>query len=116
MAEVVGNGGSITFTNLTAGVKNWTLDYTSDVEEITDFADGTAKTFLPTLTSWTATAEANWDSANTAAPGDSASLTLTVDGSNTYSGTAILIGMSVSEPVGGVVTVTYSFQGTGALT
>ena len=54
MAEVTGVGGSITFTNLTAGVKSWTLDYTGDAPEITDFADSN-RTYTAGLTVWTAT-------------------------------------------------------------
>lgn len=116
MAEVAGYGGSITFTNLTAGVKNWSLSYNADALETTDFSDSGNRTYIAGLKGWTATVEANWDSSNSAEPGDSASLTLDVDGTHNYSGTAILTGMSISQAVDGVVTVTYEFQGTGALT
>jgi len=118
MAEVPGKSGSVSFTNFATSVKSFSIDWKSDVEEITDFADGTAgyKTYLPTLKDWTATIEMNWDSANTATPGSSATMTLTVDGTSSYTGTAILTGISVSEPVGGVVTCTGSFQGNGLLT
>lgn len=115
MAEVRGCGGSLTYTNLTAGVKQWTLDYQQEVLDVTDFADNCAKAFMAGFTSWTATATANWDAANSAKPGDSASLTLTVTSGKTYSGTAIVTGLSVNTDVNGVVEATYSFQGTGAL-
>jgi hypothetical protein len=116
MAEIHGNGGSITFTNLTAGVKSWTLNWVGDVHDITDFADGTARTFKAGLTSWTATAECQLDAANTAAPGDSATLTLNVDGTINYAGTAIITSMAPSVPVDGIVMVSYSFQGSATLT
>lgn len=116
MAEVHGNAGSVTFTNLTAGTNSWTLSIDGDVHDTTDFADGTDKTYISGLKGWSATVEANWDSANSAAVGDSATLNLTVTGSSDYEGTAILTGVSVSTPVADVVTVTYTFQGTGALT
>lgn len=116
MAEVHGKGGSITFTNLTAGVKTWSLDSGADVAEVTDFADAGVKAFIAGGSGWTASCTANWDAANTAAVGDSATLTLTVTSGTAYSGTAILTGMAIGEAHDGVVEVTYSFQGTGALT
>ena len=115
MAEIHGNGGSITFTNLTAGVKSWTLAWKGEVHDITDFGDGTARTFKGGLTSWTATAECQLDAANTAAPLDSATLTLDVNGTIDYEGTAIITGMNPSVPVDGIVMMSYSFQGTGTL-
>lgn len=116
MAEVHGNGGTMSYTGLTAGVKSWSLDYSGDVHDTTDFADAAARTFVAGLTGWTATCELNWDAANTAAPGDSATLTLYVVASTTYyAGTAICTGLSVSTPVDGIAVATYSFQGTGAL-
>ena len=117
MAEIAGKAGSITFTGLTVGVKSWTLDYTADALEITDFADSGNRTYIVGLKGWTAAAEGNWDAANTAVPGvDPASLVLTATTGKTYTGNAILISLALSEPVDGVVTASYSFQGSGALT
>ena len=116
MAEVHGKSGSITFTNLTLGVKSWGLSYDGDVAEITDFGDAGVKAYIAGGTGWTATATGNHDVGNTAAPGDSASLTLTVTSGKTYSGTAIMTGLAVAENHDGVVEATYAFQGTGALT
>lgn len=115
MAEVHGKSGSITYSNLTAGVKGWTLNYTCDTAETTDLADSGVRTYIAGLTGWTATVEANFDNANTAAPGDSATLTLTVSTGIDYEGTAICTGLRVNTDVGGVDTVTYEFQGTGTL-
>jgi len=116
MAEIHGNAGSITFTDITAGVKSWTLNWDAEVHDITDFGDGTVRTFKGGLTTWTATAECQLDAANVAEPGDSATLTLSVDGTIDYEGTAILTNMSVSTPVDGIVATSYSFQGSGTLT
>lgn len=116
MAEIAGNAGNVVFTNFAGSAKNWTVDYAADLEEITDFGDGTAKQYLPTLKDWTATIEFNWDSANLAtALGTSQTLTLSVDGSSKYTGTAYLQSFSVNTPVGGVVTQTGVFQGNAAL-
>jgi hypothetical protein len=115
VAELHGNAGSITFTDLTAGVKSWTLSWDGEVHDITDFADGTARVFKGGLTSWTATAECQFDAANVAEPGDSATLTLSVTGAIDYIGTALMTNMSPSVPVDDIVMCTYSFQGTGTL-
>lgn len=115
MAEIVGNAGSITFSSFQTSAKNWTVDYAVDLEEVTDFDDGTAKEYLPTLTDWTATVEFNWDSANSATVGTSAQLTLAVSATSDYTGVAWLQSISVNTPVGGIVTQTATFQGNAAL-
>ena len=116
MAEVHGKDGSITFTNLTAGVKSWSVSYDGDVVEVTDFADAGVKAYIAGGSGWTATATGNHDVGNTAAPGDTADLTLTVTSGKTYTGSAIMTSLTVNAPHDGVVDDTYSFQGTGALT
>lgn len=116
MAEAAGYGGSITFANLTAGVKQWSLNWTVDPLETTDFADAGVGTYIRGIKRWTATVTANWDAANTADPDDSASLTLTASSGKTYAGTALLIGVAPSVDVAGVNQCVYTFQGSGALT
>jgi hypothetical protein len=115
VAELHGNAGSITFTDLTAGVKSWTLSWDGEVHDITDFANDALRIFMAGLTSWTATAECQHDAANVAEPGDSAQLTLSVNADVDYIGTALMTNMSPSTPVDGIVMCTYSFQGTGTL-
>ena len=118
MAEVAGKGGDISFTNAVTSAKSWTLSWTGDLEDITDFDNGSAgyKRYLHTLKDWTATAEGSWDIADTAEPGDSATLTLTPVALTTYSGTAIVLSTDITAVVSGIVTGTISFQGNGALT
>lgn len=117
MAEVAGKSGSVTFTGLTAGVKSWSLDLAGDTLETTDYADSGHRTYIAGLDGWTASCELNWDTANTVSVGDSATLTLTiVNTTETYSGTALVTGISVSSSVEGLVTATINFQGTGTCT
>lgn len=119
MATVSGKLGSISFTGITVGVRSWTLNQTSTALPASTFATA-ALGYKGTITSgvygWTATAEGNWDTANTAVPGDSASLVLTSYTACTYTGTAVLTGMSINTDAEGVVTASYSFEGTGSLT
>jgi predicted secreted protein len=116
MAEIHGNAGFVTFGALTAGVHSWTLSWDAETHDITDFANGTVRVFLAGLTTWTATVECRLDAANTAAPGDTGALVLNVDATIDYTGNAILTNMSPSTPVDGIVTVSYSFQGSDTLT
>ncbi len=116
MAAVHGKNGSVTFTNLTAGVRSWTWNGDAEAVESTSLADAGQRTYVVGLKGWNASVEANWDAANKAREGDSATLTLTAATGDTYVGTAIITSMSVSVGVGGVNTATYQFQGTGACT
>lgn len=117
MAEVHGKGGSITLSGLTAGVHSWELTYEADTVESTDFADAGVKTYVLGGKGWTASCEANWDAANTVAPGDAAAaLTLTAAAGKTYAGSAIITGMTVKTTKDDINRATYQFQGTGALT
>lgn len=115
MAEVAGKNGYVTYTNFTAGAKNWSINYVSDPLDTTDYGDSGLRTYIHGLKGWSATVTANWDSANTAAPGDTATLSLRVTTGSYYSGSGLLTGMDITAPVDGLVEVTYSFQGSGAL-
>ena len=116
MAEKAGIGGSISFTGITVGVKTWTLSFGIDMIEITDFADSRVEKSIAGITRWSATANANFDATNTADPGDEATLTLAVDGTDNWDGNAILESYDVTTNVDGVVEIAYCFKGNGTLT
>ncbi len=116
MASVAGKNGSVTFTGLTAGTKSWALTYTGEVVDTTKYSDQPTRTFLGTVTTWSATVTGFFDTANTAKPLDSATLTLTVTTGETYSGTAIMTTMNPGSTVDGVTTCDWTFQGSGVLT
>ena len=116
MAEVLGANGSLTYTNLTVGIRDWTLTYDADALEVTDYGDSTARIYVPGLTSWSATATGWWDAANTAVPINSATLTLNINGTSNYSGAAIITNLTITSVVDAVITASFSFQGTSTLT
>jgi len=116
MAELAGYGGSITFTNFQTSAKQWTSDISVDMLDITDFGDGGYRTFKGGLKGGTATVTYNWDVANTAALGDSATLTLLVTTGLGLNGTAFLSGISYSTAVDGIVECTASFTFSGTIT
>lgn len=120
MAHKSGKTGTVQYTNLTAGMKSWTLNYTGDALESTDFADSGKRTYICGLTGGTATVEVVWDPANTAVPcAGVATLTLTADTTSTadtYAADAIMTGMTINVDVAGLITASYSFQLSGTIT
>jgi predicted secreted protein len=116
--EVAGKGGSIACAGLTKGVKAWSLNLVGDTLETTDYADSGHKTYIAGLDGWTGSCEVNWDTANTISIGDTiAALIFSVVGdTEKYTGAAIVTGISVSSSVDGLVTMSVSFQGSGACT
>jgi len=103
-----------------AGIRAWSLDYTMDVLDTTDFADGAAtnaaRTFTPGLSTWSGTFEG---------VKDGAPLTLftqtgielaesTTKGQN-WIGNIILTGCHPSVSAEGLVAYAYDFQGVGEL-
>lgn len=114
MAEVAGKTGSLTCTNLTAGVKAWTLNYVGDALEITDYSDAGVRKYIVGNSGWTGTAEVNWEAANTIDVGDTISniIFTIVSGTTYYTGDkAIVTAINVVSATDVVVTMSISFQG-----
>lgn len=100
----------------------WGLTHSGDTVEITDFSSGGWKEFIGTLKSWTVTGEAYWDETDDAqaalragVAGTAATIELYVDATHKYSGEAIVTSWEVGAAVDGVVTASFSLQGTGQL-
>ena len=105
------------------GIKSWTLDYTVDTIDTTDFSDGQAtnspRSFLPGLSGWSGTFEGYKDGVPTALS-FSSSVKLVLAESTTagqaWIGDAFITGIHPNVSVDGLVTYTYDFAGTGELT
>jgi len=101
---------------LTAGMRAWTLDYTAEALQTTDFADQPWRTYTPGLKGWSGTFDLIWDTGNALIPGAAAgTITLTANTGDTYVGPVLITGQSTSVAVDGVNTQTFTFQGSGAL-
>ena len=100
-----------------------TLETTGDVVESTKMADA-AKTFVAGRTSFSGTLEMHFDEADSVqtqlTAGASITFKLLPEGGSTgdrkFEGASVITGMSVSQPLDGVVARSVTFQGTGALT
>ena len=101
---------------------SFTLETTGDVVESTKMADS-AKTFIAGRTSFSGTLEMHFDEADSVhtslVAGASITFKLLPEGSSSgdrkFEGASVITGMSVSQPLDGVVARSVTFQGTGAL-
>ena len=101
----------------------YTLETTADVVEDTQLSDAT-KSFVAGRTSFSGTLEMSYDETDspqqTLTAGTSISFILAPEGNSsgdeTFTGTGIITGMSVTNGMDAVVTRSITFQGTGALT
>jgi len=111
-------GGTLTGEVIVAGMKSWTVDYTADALDTTDFADSGLKTYIAGLSGWSGSFEGYKDGAPGLVPGTAYVLDLreSTDSTQKYTGTALITGLHGSASVDGVVTLAYDFQGSGTLT
>ena len=119
--------GGIFASFTTTNAKSWSLDYTADMLDTTDFTSTGDRTFIGGLRTWSGSWEMNLDSATkilsdeanlggTSPVTTSDTLTLTADSGITYSGLATISGVHPSVSTDGLNTVTVDFQGNGPLT
>lgn len=112
-------------TQMVTEINNWSLDLSSDAPEVTALGDDW-KQFISGLKEWSASSEGSFN-VHTDAEGQKAvqdaflngelvSLRLYVNPTNYYSGSAYISSLSVEDPVDDAVTISFEFQGTGALT
>lgn len=105
-------------------ITNWSLELGSDTLEVTALGDDWKK-FIAGLKEWSASAEGSFaiptDADGQAAlqtaflNGTEVALKLYVNTTNYYSGNAFISSLSVEDPVDDAVSVSFEFQGTGAL-
>ena len=119
MAHLAGKSGYVDTGTAVAGIKSWTLDYNSDALEATDFADAGVKTYIIGCSGWSGSFEGYKEGAPQTLAGAAVTLKLyesaTAYWSSAASG-AFITGVHPSVSADGVVSVSYDFQGTGALT
>ena len=124
MAVHHGKEGQVTIGGTAVGeLTSFTLETTGDVVESTKMEDG-AKSFIAGRTSFSGTLEMHFDETDSAqtqmTAGSSLAFKLLPEGSSTgdrkFEGAGIITGMSVSQPLDGIVSRSVTFQGTDALT
>lgn len=118
MAHIHGKSGEVNDGSAVTGARNWSLTYSDDVVETTDFGDSGAKTYIAGLTGWSGTYEVVKDGAPPHAMSATVSFTLkeSQTANQNWVGSGIINSIGVTTSVDGVVVYSYGFQGTGALT
>ena len=125
MAAIYGYTGNVVwaagiFSDTDTNVKSFSIDYTADMLDTTDFSATGDRTFIGGLRTWSGSFECNLDDSigliTTGNVGGAAvSLALTASAGITYTGSAICSGLHPSVSADGLNTVTVDFQGSGAL-
>ena len=98
------------------GIKSWTLDYTAETPNTTDFGSSGVSDFIPGISQWNGTFEGYKDGVPLSI-GAEIYLVLgeTSTGSQCWIGKAIVTGATPSTDHDGIVSYSYIFQGTEAL-
>ena len=118
MASISGKDGSVTFSGAQTLVKSWSLSYAGDALETTNFDDSSGgRTYIAGLTGWSGSYDALYSTANTAIPTGTGTIYLrsSTGTVGVWSGTAYITGMDITTPRDGLVTQSYTFQGSGQL-
>ena len=124
MATHHGKEGVVTAGGTGIGeLTGFTLETTGDVVEDTALTDAT-KSFVAGRTSFSGTLEMHYDETDspqqTLTAGSSISFVLLPEGNasgdESFTGTGIVTGMSVTNPMDGIISRSVTFQGTGTLT
>lgn len=125
MATHTGSEGTVKVGSDTiAEIRSFSIEESADTLEDTSMGDS-ARTYKPSLTTFTATIDVLWDEADTAGQGaltNGSEVTFSVypEGDTTgdvyLTGAGIVTGRSVSSSYDGLVEMSISLQGSGALT
>lgn len=118
MAHVSGKAGQVDAASEVTGIKSWTLDYTADALETTDFDDAGVKTYIIGGSGWSGTFEGYKDGVPLPLAGAAVTIKLyeSQTASQFWTGSAFIIGIHPATSHDGIVTYSYDFQGTGSLT
>ena len=123
MATHKGSEGTVKVgSNAVAEIRSYSIEESADTLEDTSMGDA-ARTYKPSLTSFSGSLDVFWDETDTAqlalTVGSSVTIKFypegTATGARYYEGTAIVTGVSRSASFDGLVEASISVQGTGAL-
>ena len=119
MAHIAGKGGFVKYdggTEITA-IRSWSIDYSVDALNTTDFADAGVSTFIAGVSQWGGAFEGPKDGAPPAIIGSiySGDFGEADTTGMHWTGDILVTGLSPSVDFDGVVAYDWTFQGTGAL-
>jgi len=124
MATHTGSEGTVKVgANAIAEIRSFSIEESADTLEDTTMGDG-ARTYKPSLTTYTGTVDVLWDETDTTGQGAltiGAEVTLNLypegdtSGDTYYTGAAIVTGRTINSSFDGLVEMSISVQGNGAL-
>lgn len=116
MAHYAGKAGEVDTGAGVTGIKAWSLDYTVEMLETTDFADAGVRSYLAGPSGWSGSFEGLKDGVALVI-GTAVSLTLkeTQTATQKWTGSAFITAAHAAVAADGLVEYSYDFQGTGAL-
>ena len=116
MGKVAGTKGYVNTASVVLGINQWSLDYTVDMLETTDFSASGIATYIPGVSRWSGTFSGYKDGVpQTLGTATSVTLILGENAATNWQGTAFISGIHPSTNFDGVVSYAYDFQGTGSL-
>lgn len=121
MATYNGYEGSVKIgASTTVGeVTNFALTISTDIKETSKLGSAWASN-VPTLSRWNGSLNANFDPDDAGqlliAQGEVVTIELNAGNGRKYSGSAVIGDNGITNDVGGIVTASFSFTGSGALT
>ena len=125
MATHTGSEGTVKVgSNAIAEIRSFSIEQSADTLEDTTMGD-TARTYKSSLTTYTGSVDVLWDETDTNGQGAltiGAEVTLNLypegdtSGDTYYTGTAIVTGRTINSTYDGLVEMSISVQGSGALT
>jgi hypothetical protein len=122
LTALAGIGASASAPTGFSDSSKWTLSIKNATKDVTPFgASGSWAINIPTINSWTAKITGFIDSSDTAQTnlfgliGTVVALTLKVDGTHSFAGSAILSGIDPSVDAQNAETVDFSFTGSGQI-
>ena len=125
MATHTGSEGTVKVgANAIAEIRSFSIEESADTLEDTTMGDG-ARTYKPSLTTYTGSVDVLWDETDTTGQGAltiGAEVTLNLypegdtSGDTYYTGSAIVTGRTINSSFDGLVEMSISVQGNGALT
>ena len=125
MAVHKGSEGTVKVgVNAIAEIRSYSIEETSDTLETSSMGD-TARTYVPSLTTFTASVDVYWDETDTNGQGalsigNEVTLNVYPEGDAStdtyYTGSAIVTGVTRTASFDGLVEASITLQGTGALT
>ena len=117
MSRLSGKAGEVTVAGVSVtGIKSWNLEYTVEALDSTAFDSAGVSAFIPGVSKWSGSFEGHKDSAPLTI-GTEIALVLKESQTATQkaTGQAIVTSFGAKTEITGLVTYSYSFQGTGAL-